>query len=175
MYVGIQVAPGANLLDVIARVRKAFPDVQSQLPAGLKGTIVYDSTRFVNSSIDEVVKTLVEAVLIVTAVVFIFLGSLRSVIIPLVAIPLSLVGTFTVMLALGYSINLLTLLAIVLAIGLVVDDAIIVVENVSRHLEEGMSRFDAAIRGGARARQPHHRDGRGAGRRVRARSASWAA
>ena len=146
VYVGIQVAPGANLLDVIARVRSAFPEVQTQLPAGLQGAIVYDSTRFVNSSIDEVVKTLVEAVLIVTAVVFIFLGSLRSVIIPLIAIPLSLVGTFTVMLALGYSINLLTLLAIVLAIGLVVDDAIIVVENVSRHLEEGMSRFDAAIR-----------------------------
>ncbi|MGE5087973.1 MAG: efflux RND transporter permease subunit [Candidatus Levyibacteriota bacterium] len=146
VYIGIQVAPGANLLDVIARVRSAFPDVQAQLPAGLNGAIVYDSTRFVNSSIDEVVKTLVEAVLIVTAVVFVFLGSLRSVIIPLVAIPLSIVGTFTVMLALGYSINLLTLLAIVLAIGLVVDDAIIVVENVSRHLEEGMPRFDAAIR-----------------------------
>ncbi len=146
VYIGIQVAPGANLLDVIARVRKAFPEVQSQLPAGLSGTIVYDSTKFVTSSIDEVVKTLIEAILIVTAVVFIFLGSLRSVIIPLVAIPLSIVGTFTVMLALGYSINLLTLLAIVLAIGLVVDDAIIVVENVSRHLEEGMTRFDASVR-----------------------------
>ncbi|MBN2690850.1 MAG: efflux RND transporter permease subunit, partial [Burkholderiaceae bacterium] len=146
VYIGIQVAPGANLLDVIARVRKAFPEIQSQLPAGLSGTIVYDSTKFVTSSIDEVVKTLIEAILIVTAVVFIFLGSLRSVIIPLVAIPLSIVGTFTVMLALGYSINLLTLLAIVLAIGLVVDDAIIVVENVSRHLEEGMTRFDASVR-----------------------------
>ncbi|CUA95386.1 efflux RND transporter permease subunit [Thiomonas bhubaneswarensis] len=146
VYIGIQVAPGANLLDVIARVRKAFPGIQQQLPAGLSGTIVYDSTKFVTSSIDEVVKTLIEAILIVTAVVFIFLGSLRSVIIPLVAIPLSIVGTFTVMLALGYSINLLTLLAIVLAIGLVVDDAIIVVENVSRHLEEGMSRFDASVR-----------------------------
>ncbi len=146
VYIGIQVAPGANLLDVIARVRKAFPGIQAQLPAGLSGTIVYDSTKFVTSSIDEVIKTLVEAVLIVTAVVFIFLGSLRSVVIPLVAIPLSIIGTFTVMLALGYSINLLTLLAIVLAIGLVVDDAIIVVENVSRHLEEGMSRFDASVR-----------------------------
>ncbi|MHB8493623.1 MAG: efflux RND transporter permease subunit [Casimicrobiaceae bacterium] len=146
VYIGIQVAPAANLLDVIARVRNAFPEVQSGLPAGLKGTIVYDSTRFVNSSIDEVVKTLIEAILIVTAVVLVFLGSLRSVIIPLVAIPLSIVGTFTVMLALGYSINLLTLLAIVLAIGLVVDDAIIVVENVSRHLEEGMPRVDAAFR-----------------------------
>ncbi|SBP87091.1 efflux RND transporter permease subunit [Thiomonas delicata] len=146
VYVGIQVAPAANLLDVIARVRKVFPEIQSQLPAGLKGAIVYDSTKFVNASIDEVVKTLLEAILIVTAVVFVFLGSLRSVIIPLVAIPLSIIGTFTVMLALGYSINLLTLLAIVLAIGLVVDDAIIVVENVSRHLEEGMSRMDAAVR-----------------------------
>jgi len=146
VFVGIQVAPGANLLDVIARVRKVMPDIQSQLPTGLQGGIIYDSTKFVNSSINEVIKTLVEAVLIVTAVVFIFLGSLRSVIIPLVAIPLSIVGTFTVMLALGYSINLLTLLAIVLAIGLVVDDAIIVVENVSRHLENGMSRMDAAVR-----------------------------
>ncbi|MGO8754827.1 MAG: efflux RND transporter permease subunit [Gallionellaceae bacterium] len=146
VFVGIQVAPGANLLDVVARVRKVFPDIQSQLPAGLSGAIVYDSTKFVNSSINDVIKTLAEAVLIVTAVVFVFLGSLRSVIIPLVAIPLSIVGTFTVMLVLGYSINLLTLLAIVLAIGLVVDDAIIVVENVSRHLEGGMGRMDAAVR-----------------------------
>jgi multidrug efflux pump len=146
VFVGIQVAPGANLLEVIARVRKVLPDIQAQLPTGLRGGIIYDSTKFVNSSINEVIKTLVEAVLIVAAVVFIFLGSLRSVIIPLVAIPLSIVGTFTVMLALGYSINLLTLLAIVLAIGLVVDDAIIVVENVSRHIENGMPRLDAAVR-----------------------------
>ncbi len=146
VFVGIQVAPGANLLDVVARVRKVFPDIQAQLPAGLTGTIVYDSTKFVNSSIDEVIKTLIEAILIVTVVVFVFLGSLRSVLIPLIAIPLSIVGSFTVMLALGYSINLLTLLAIVLAIGLVVDDAIIVVENISRHLEEGMARKDAALR-----------------------------
>ncbi|MGO9443485.1 MAG: efflux RND transporter permease subunit [Thiobacillaceae bacterium] len=145
VFIGIQVAPGANLLDVVARVRKVFPDIQAQLPAGLKGDIVYDSTKFVNSSIDEVIKTLIEAVVIVTIVVFVFLGSLRSVIIPLVAIPLSIVGTFTILLALGYSINLLTLLAIVLAIGLVVDDAIIVVENVSRHLEAGMTGMDAAI------------------------------
>ena len=146
VFVGIQVAPGANLLDVVARVRKALPDIQAQLPAGLQGGVIYDSTKFVDSSIDEVIKTLVKAVLIVTVVVFVFLGSLRSVVIPLVAIPLSIVGTFTVMLALGYSINLLTLLAIVLAIGLVVDDAIIVVENVSRHLDEGMPRMDAAVR-----------------------------
>jgi multidrug efflux pump len=145
VYIGIQVAPGANLLDVIARVRKAFPGIHAQLPQGLNGQIVYDSTRFVNASINDVIHTLVEAVLIVTAVVFLFLGSLRSVLIPVIAIPLSIVGTFTVMLMLGYSINLLTLLALVLAIGLVVDDAIIVVENVSRHLDEGMKPMQAAI------------------------------
>jgi multidrug efflux pump len=146
VYVGIQVAPGANLLEVVARVRAAMPPIEAQLPQGLHTNVVYDSTRFVNSSINEVVKTLVEAILIVTIVVFLFLGSLRAVLIPVIAIPLSLIGTFTVMLALGYSINLLTLLALVLAIGLVVDDAIIVVENVSRHLEEGLSPFDSAIK-----------------------------
>ncbi|MHB1621206.1 MAG: efflux RND transporter permease subunit [Sulfuricella sp.] len=146
VYVGIQVAPGANLLDVVARVHKAMPEIEAQLPKGLNSQVVYDSTKFVNSSINEVVKTLAEAILIVTVVVFVFLGSLRSVLIPIIAIPLSLIGTFTVMLALGYSINLLTLLALVLAIGLVVDDAIIVVENVSRHLEEGLSPFDSAVK-----------------------------
>jgi multidrug efflux pump len=145
VYVGIQVAPGANLLDVVARVRKIMPDIQAQLPQGLNANIVYDSTRFVNSSINEVEKTLLEAILIVSIVVFVFLGSLRSVLIPIIAIPLSLIGSFTVMLALGYSINLLTLLALVLAIGLVVDDAIIVVENVSRHLDEGLTPTAAAI------------------------------
>jgi multidrug efflux pump len=145
VYIGIQVAPAANLLDVIAGVRKVFPDIQAQLPQGLNGKIVYDSTAFVNSSINEVIRTLVEALLIVTMVVFAFLGSPRSVVIPVVAIPLSLVGTFTMMLIFGFSINLLTLLALVLAIGLVVDDAIIVVENVNRHLEEGMKPIPAAI------------------------------
>ncbi|MGE5823718.1 MAG: efflux RND transporter permease subunit [Bacteroidota bacterium] len=145
VYVGIQVAPAANLLEVIKRVRDVFPAIQAQLPQGLDGRIVYDSTKFVNSSIDEVVKTIVEALVIVTLVVFAFLGSLRSVIIPTIAIPLSLVSTFTVMLILGFSINLLTLLALVLAIGLVVDDAIIVVENVNRHLEQGMRPMEAAI------------------------------
>jgi len=145
VYIGIQVAPAANLLDVIAGVHKIFPDIQAQLPQGLTGKIVYDSTAFVNSSINEVIRTLVEALLIVTLVVFAFLGSPRSVLIPTIAIPLSLVGTFTMMLAFGFSINLLTLLALVLAIGLVVDDAIIVVENVNRHLEEGMRPIPAAI------------------------------
>jgi len=146
VYIGIQVAPAANLLEVTKRVRDVFPNIQAQLPEGLDGRIVYDSTKFVNSSIREVVKTLAEALVIVTLVVFAFLGSLRSVVIPTVAIPLSLVGTFTVMLIFGFSINLLTLLALVLAIGLVVDDAIIVVENVNRHLEQGVPPMQAAVR-----------------------------
>jgi multidrug efflux pump len=145
VYFGIQVAPGANLLDVIKGVRGVFPGIQASLPHGMTGTIVYDSTAFVNSSIREVISTLVEAVLIVTLVVFAFLGSPRSVFIPIIAIPLSLIGTFTMMLMFGFSINLLTLLALVLAIGLVVDDAIIVVENVNRHLEDGMRPIPAAI------------------------------
>jgi len=146
VYIGIQVAPAANLLDVTKGVRDIFPGIQAQQPIGLQSTIVYDSTKFVNSAISEVIHTLVEALLIVTAVVFLFLGSVRSVMIPTVAIPLSLIGTFTMMQAFGFSINLLTLLALVLAIGLVVDDAIIVVENVNRHLEEGMKPMAAAIR-----------------------------
>ncbi|HEY2527108.1 MAG TPA: efflux RND transporter permease subunit [Xanthobacteraceae bacterium] len=145
VYIGIQVAPAANLLDVIAGVHKVFPEIQALLPHGLNGEIVYDSTEFVNAAIYEVILSLAEALAIVTIVVFIFLGSVRSSVIPVVAIPLSLVGTFIVLLALGYSINLLTLLAMVLAIGLVVDDAIIVVENVSRHLEEGTAPIAAAI------------------------------
>ncbi len=145
VYIGIQVAPTANLLDVIAGVHKIFPAIHAALPNGLQGRIVYDSTKFVNAAIRDVVRTLVEALVIVNLIVFLFLGSLRSVLIPMVAIPLSLVGAFTIMLALGFSINLLTLLALVLAIGLVVDDAIIVVENVNRHLEEGKTRVVAAI------------------------------
>jgi len=146
VYIGIKIAPTANLLDVINRIRKAFPSIQEDLPTGLDGTIIYDSTKFVNSAINEVVWTLGEAVAIVTLVIFLFLGSPRSVFIPAIAIPLSLIGTFTIMMAFGFSINLLTLLALVLAIGLVVDDAIIVVENVDRHMEEGLSPFDAAIK-----------------------------
>jgi multidrug efflux pump len=145
VYIGIQVAPAANLLDVIHGVRAVFPGIQQQLPQGLNGQIVYDSTDFVSSAIHEVVRTLVMAVLIVTLVVFVFLGSPRSVVIPVIAIPLSLIGTFMFMLVLGFSVNLLTLLALVLAIGLVVDDAIIVVENVNRHLEDGMKPIPAAI------------------------------
>lgn len=145
VYIGIKTAPGANLLQVIERVRAIFPTIKSALPTGINADIVYDATKFVNSSIHEVERTLVEALIIVTVVIFLFLGSFRSVIIPIVAIPLSLVGAFIFMMALGYSINLLTLLALVLAIGLVVDDAIIVVENVNRHLEEGKAPIDAAL------------------------------
>jgi multidrug efflux pump len=145
VFIGIKVAPEANILDVAKRVREAFPAIKEQLPNGLTGEIVYDSTDFINTSIDEVVKTLIEALIIVTIVIYLFLGSFRAVIVPVIAMPLSLIGTFFVMLMLGYSINLLTLLAIVLAIGLVVDDAIIVVENVDRHMKAGMKPYDAAI------------------------------
>ncbi len=145
VYIGLQVASNSNLLEVIARVRKVFPEIQEQLPNDISGKIVYDSTKFVDSSIHEVIHTLIEALLIVTLVVFAFLGSPRSVLIPVIAIPLSLIGTFTIMLLLGFSINLLTLLALVLAIGLVVDDAIIVVENVNRHLEDGMQPLQASL------------------------------
>ncbi|MEJ2695416.1 MAG: efflux RND transporter permease subunit [Candidatus Sulfobium sp.] len=147
VYIGIKVAPTANLLTVIKNVHKVFPSIQGQLPEGLNGRIVYDATKYVNSSIDEVIRTLLEALLIVTMVIFLSLGSVRSVIIPTIAIPLSLIGAFFIMLVLGYSINLLTLLSLVLAIGLVVDDAIIVVENVHRHMEDGMSSVPAAIQG----------------------------
>ncbi len=147
VYVGIQVAPTANLLDVIKRVRDLMPELQAQLPQGIEGKIVYDSTKFVNSSIHEVIKTLSEALMVIILVIFAFLGSPRSVLIPVIAIPLSLIGTFAIMLALGFSINLLTLLAFVLAIGLVVDDTIIVVENVNRHIEEGIAPMQAAING----------------------------
>ena len=146
VFIGIKVAPEANILDVAKRVRTAFPEIRDQLPSGLVAKIVYDSTDFINTSIYEVVKTLVEALLIVTVVIFLFLGSFRAVVVPVIAMPLSLIGTFFMMLMLGYSINLLTLLALVLAIGLVVDDAIIVVENVDRHIkEDGKSPFEAAI------------------------------
>src|SRR6266699_3089750 len=129
VFIGIKVAPDANIIEVAQRVRNAMPDIQGQLPGGLSGEIVYDATKFVTASIREVEKTLIEALLIVTVVIFLFLGSLRAVIIPVVAMPLSLIGTFFVMLAFGYSMNLLTLLALVLAIGLVV-------ENVDRHMKE---------------------------------------
>ncbi len=147
VFIGINSTPTANPLEVITAVREAFPSLQSDLPAGLTASIAYDATKFIRVSIAEVEKTLAEAALIVIVVIFLFLGNLRSTIIPIVTIPLSLVGVMIMLLALGYSINLLTLLALVLAIGLVVDDAIVVVENIYRHMEEGMTPYDAAIKG----------------------------
>jgi multidrug efflux pump len=145
IFIGIQVAPTANLLEVLKGCRTAYETIKPDFPTGLRSTIGYDSSDFVNSAIAEVQQTLIEAALIVTVVVFAFLGSLRSVLIPAVTIPLSLVGTLVMMLMFGFSINLLTLLALVLAIGLVVDDAIIVVENVNRHIDEGMKPIPSAI------------------------------
>ena len=163
VYIGIQVAPAPICSTSSPACTRSFPSIQALLPQGLNGEIIYDFTEFVNSSIREVIRSLAEALAIVTVVVFLFLGSVRSSIIPTVAIPLSLVGTLIVLLALGYSINLLTLLALVLAIGLVVDDAIIVVENVNRHLEEGMAPVHAAIMAARELGGPDHRHDGGAG------------
>jgi multidrug efflux pump len=144
-FMGIWVLPTANSLEVIGKVRAAMPEIQAQLPAGMKAGIPYDSTAYIQDAIDEVLKTLSETLLIVVIVIFLFLGSLRSVLIPVVAIPISLVGAVFLMLVAGFTINLLTLLAIVLAVGLVVDDAIVMVENVERHIHEGRPPFEAAI------------------------------
>ncbi|WP_442112356.1 multidrug efflux RND transporter permease subunit [Pseudomonas sp. NUPR-001] len=154
VYIGIKATPGANPLDVIKEVRKLMPELQSQLPPNLKASIAYDATLFIQASIDEVVKTLVEAVLIVIVVVFLFLGALRSVLIPVITIPLSMIGVLFFMQLMGYSLNLLTLLAMVLAIGLVVDDAIVVVENIHRHIEEGKTPFEAALEGAREIAMP---------------------
>ncbi len=143
----IQVTPTGNPLNLVRDFRKMMPAIEESLPPSLKMHIAFDSTRFITASIKEVVVTLVEATSIVIVVIFLFLGTLRSVVIPVVTIPLSLVGVGIVMIALGFSLNLLTLLALVLAIGLVVDDAIVVVENVYRHIEEGKTPVQAALIG----------------------------
>ncbi|MGY3487646.1 multidrug efflux pump subunit AcrB [Bradyrhizobium sp. USDA 4011] len=147
VFIGVQAGPQGNPLNIARGVRALFPEMERNLPPSLKMKVAYDSTKFIQSSIDEVEKTLIEAIVIVMVVIFLFLASLRSVIIPVVTIPLSLVGVCSIMLALGFSFNLLTLLAMVLAIGLVVDDAIVVVENIHRHLEEGRPPLQAATRG----------------------------
>ncbi|PYS96536.1 MAG: multidrug efflux protein [Acidobacteria bacterium] len=144
-FMGLWVLPTANSLDVIRRVRETLPEIREQLPAGIKAGVAYDSTAYIENAIDEVLKTLSETLVIVIVVIFLFLGSVRAVIIPVVAIPISLVGAVFLMLIAGFSINLLTLLAIVLSVGLVVDDAIVMVENVERHLRSGTPPFDAAI------------------------------
>jgi multidrug efflux pump len=147
VFMGIWVLPTANSLDVIKAIRAEMPDIQKQLPSGMKAGIPYDATRYIDDALKEVMRTLLETLLIVVAVIFLFLGSVRSIIIPVVAIPISLIGATFLMLIFGFSLNLLTLLAIVLSVGLVVDDAIVVVENVERHLHEGMSPMRAAMQG----------------------------
>ena len=144
-FMGVWVLPTANTLDVIHAVRATIPQIQAQLPVGMKVGIPYDSTEYIQDAITEVLRTLTETLLIVIVVIFLFLGSFRSVIIPVVAIPISLIGAVFLMLAAGFTINLLTLLAIVLSVGLVVDDAIVMVENIERHLHSGKSPQRAAI------------------------------
>jgi multidrug efflux pump len=147
LFVGIDGTPDSNSLNVVAGIYKVLPEIEANLPPAIQMKMNYDSTMFIEESIQEVAKTLAEAAVIVILVILLFMASFRSVIIPMVTIPLSLIGVGIVMLALGFTINLLTLLAFVLAIGLVVDDAIVVVENVHRHIEEGHTPFDAAILG----------------------------
>lgn len=145
-FMGVWVLPNANSLDVVERVRKVLPEVSANLPSGVTLTVPYDATKYIQGAIHEVLTTLTETIAIVILVIYLFIGSLRSVLVPVVAIPLSLVGATTIMLSLGFTVNLLTLLAIVLAVGLVVDDAIVMLENVERHVQEGMEPVPAAIK-----------------------------
>jgi multidrug efflux pump len=144
-FMGVWVLPTANSLEVIKKVRAALPEIQAQLPPGMKVGVPYDSTEYIQDAINEVLHTLTETLIIVVIVIFLFLGSMRSVLIPVVAIPISLIGAVFLMLAFGFTINLLTLLAIVLSVGLVVDDAIVMVENVERHLQMGKPPKKAAL------------------------------
>ena len=147
VFMGVYVLPNANSVDVIKRVRVEMEQIKKELPTGMTGEIAYDATAYINDAISEVVKTLIDTLLIVMVVIFIFLGSFRSVVVPVVAIPISLIGALFLMQSFGFTLNLLTLHAIVLSVGLVVDDAIVVVENVERHMREGMSRMQAALVG----------------------------
>ncbi len=147
VFMGIFVLPNANSIDVVKKVRDEMVQIQRELPTGLQGRIAYDGTAYINTAIHEVFHTLLDTLLIVMLVIFLFLGSVRTVVIPLVAIPISLIGALFLMQVFGFTINLLTLLAIVLSVGLVVDDAIVVVENVERHLREGLSSVQAALLG----------------------------
>ncbi len=146
-FIGIWPLPNANSLDVMRLVREEMDYIRESLPKGLQARIGYDATEYIESSIVEVVLTLAETLTIVIVVIFLFLGSLRSVIIPVVTIPISLIGAVFLMQLFGFSVNLLTLLAVVLAVGLVVDDAIIMVENIDRHVNNGMPRMEAALLG----------------------------
>src|SRR6266481_6368799 len=147
VFMGIWVLPNANSVDVIKRVRVELEQIKKELPTGMNAEMAYDATAYINDAIHEVVKTLIDTLLIVMVVIFLFLGSFRSVIVPVVAIPISLIGALFLMQLFGFTLNLLTLLAIVLSVGLVVDDAIVVVENVERHMREGLSRMNAALVG----------------------------
>jgi multidrug efflux pump len=147
VFMGIFVLPNANAIDVVKRVRTEMEQIQRELPTGMEGRIAYDGTAYINTAIKDVFHTLMETLLIVMIVIYLFLGSWRSVIIPIVAIPISLIGAVFLMQIFGFSVNLLTLLAIVLSVGLVVDDAIVVVENVERHLREGLTPLNAALLG----------------------------
>ncbi|MCC8986833.1 MAG: efflux RND transporter permease subunit [Candidatus Contendobacter sp.] len=148
VFMGIFPLPNANAIDVIKRVRAEMAEIQRELPTGLQAQIAYDATNYINNAIKEVVKTLGDTLIIVVIIIFLFLGSIRSVLVPVVAIPISLIGGIFLMQVFGFTINLLTLLAIVLSVGLVVDDAIVVVENVERHLRDGRSPFEAALLSG---------------------------
>nr|WP_320010426.1 efflux RND transporter permease subunit [uncultured Desulfobulbus sp.] len=148
VFMGIWPLPNANALDVIDLVRKEMKDITAQLPTGLTARIAYDGTNYIHNAIQEVIKTLSETLLIVVVIIFLFLGSIRAALIPVVTIPMSLIGALFLMQVFGFTINLLTLLAIVLSVGLVVDDAIVVVENVERHLSEGKTPMQAALLSG---------------------------
>jgi multidrug efflux pump len=147
VFMGIWVLPNANSIEVVKRVRLEMEQIKKELPTGMQAEMAYDSTAYINDAIHEVIKTLIDTLLIVMVVIFLFLGSIRSVVVPIVAIPISLIGALFLMQVFGFSLNLLTLLAIVLSVGLVVDDAIVVVENIERHISEGMSRMNAALVG----------------------------
>src|ERR1700752_1767749 len=154
VFIGVQATPTGNPMSLVAGIRALLPEIERNLPPSVKMQVAYDSTKFIQASIDAVKSTLAAAVVIVIAVIFLFLGSFRAVLIPVVTIPLSLVGAGIIMAALGFSLNLLTLLAMVLAIGLVVDDAIVVLENVYRHIEEGRPPAQAALIGAREIASP---------------------
>lgn len=145
VFMGVWVAPNANSLEVIREVTKEMQAIQSELPTGLNGRVAYDGTKYINAAIHEVITTLSETLIIIVIVIFLFLGFSRSVLIPVLAIPLSLIGALFIMKLFGFSLNLLTLLSIVLSVGLVVDDAIVMVENIERHIQEGLKPYKAAI------------------------------
>src|SRR5215472_6510330 len=147
VFMGVRVLPNANSLDVIKRARVEMDSIVKELPTGLKGRVAYDATAYIHDAIREVIHTLIETLIIVAIVIFLFLGSVRSVLVPLVAIPISLIGAVFLMQVFGFTLNLLTLLAIVLSVGLVVDDAIVIVENVERHVREGQRPLRAAMLG----------------------------